>query len=213
MHKNLKYIILILAFFPTVVVSVVFAQEDKSTSSNGATANAYEENLRRWQSMSEEQREAIRQKVHALDSRQRETILENAKQFKQLPKEERSRIQGNFEKFKELPKEKKDLLRERGRRFEGLSPEQRAEMRRGIREKRGGPGKGLEKPRGPHGGPGAGPNQGKGHNPLGPRGGPGKNWDNPKGPQGGPHVGPGKKLGMGQGPGGRGPGGGRGRRK
>lgn len=136
MNKNLKYIIFILAFLQMVVVSVVRAQEDNSTLRNGSTASSYEENMKQWQSMSEKQREAIRQKVHAIDSGQRQTLLENAKQFKQLPREEQARIQGNFQKFRELPNEKKEFLRERNKRFQGFSPEKITELRRGVREKR-----------------------------------------------------------------------------
>lgn len=60
---------------------------------------------------------------------------------------------------------------------------------------RGGARTNWENPRGPQGGPGAGPNVGGGrrdfdNNRPGPAGGPGTNWENPMGPQGGPGAGP-----------------------
>ena len=99
MSRKNKIIIFLLIALQTAVITYAFAQENDSDSPSGK-ASSYEENLKRWQSMSEEQREAIRQKVHALDAQQKEAVLENAKQFKQLPKEEQSDMKSNFQKFK-----------------------------------------------------------------------------------------------------------------
>ncbi|MCG2712545.1 MAG: DUF3106 domain-containing protein [Candidatus Omnitrophica bacterium] len=136
MCEKLKYIIVILIFFQILAISFAFAQEEGS-SANDLTSAAYEENLKRWQNMSEEQREVIRQKVQAIDSQQRETMQENARKFRKLPPEEQNRIQGNFQKFKKLPNEKKEFLRERSRRFQMFSLEERTQLRRRVREKTG----------------------------------------------------------------------------
>jgi hypothetical protein len=134
MNKKFKYIIFILAFLQAAILSVALAEGDNSTPNNDTTSTSYEENLRRWQNMSEEQREAIRQKVNAMDYQQRETIFENAEQFKRLPNAEQSRIQGNFQKFKELSNEEKEILKEKNKHFQSLSPEERAQLRREVRE-------------------------------------------------------------------------------
>lgn len=139
MSKNIRHRIFILVFLQAVILSVAFAQEDNSVSGNDLISTPYAENLRRWQNISEEQREAIRQKVQALDSQQREAIFKNAKQFKLLSWEEQSRIQGNYQEFKKLPNAKKELLKERNKRFQGFSPEERARLRREAKGKRGDP--------------------------------------------------------------------------
>jgi len=195
MRIKLLHTITILALLQVLFVAAVFAQTDKTPSSDGAnTAGAYEENLRRWKNMSEEQRQAIRQKVRATDPRQRGLVRQNARMFRQLPPEEQERVRNNFQRFKELPNEKREMMRQRTGRFQRFPPEEKARLRREIREERAGR-------KGGRIGFVQGPDNVKRNDPSGPRNGPGTNLRRPAGAQGGPGTGPGLRSPKRQGPG------------
>ena len=136
MKKKFRVILFYLTVLFLAAVPRGFAQEDSSASS-GAPASSYEENLRRWQNMTEDQREAIRQKVRAMAPQQKEAVLEKAKEFKQLPAEDQRRIRRNFMEFEQWSPEKRREIRSLYDRFQKMPEERRQEMRRQFRpEKR-----------------------------------------------------------------------------
>ncbi|MBI5204531.1 MAG: DUF3106 domain-containing protein [Nitrospirae bacterium] len=108
------------------------------------SGNAYEENLRRWQGLSEQERQAIRERASRLGTGQMQKLREESERFKGMPKEEQDKIRGNYQEFNKLPPREREVLRERYKRFESLPPEKREELRRQFRERRdthpGGPG-------------------------------------------------------------------------
>lgn len=132
--------------------SVVSAQEAGGAAAKGTDAakmenvsgNAYEENLRRWQGLSEQERQAIRERASRLGTGQMQKLREESERFKSMPKEEQDKIRGNYQEFNKLSPREKEVLRERYKRFESLPPEKREELRRQFRERRdmhpGGPG-------------------------------------------------------------------------
>lgn len=132
--------------------SVVSAQEARAAAAKGTDAaqvenvsgNAYEENLRRWQGLSEQERQAIRERASRLGTGQMQKLRKESERFKNMPKEEQDKIRGNYQEFNKLPPREREVLRERYNRFENLPPEKREELRRQFRERRdmhpGGPG-------------------------------------------------------------------------
>lgn len=115
----------------------VWSKESGPASNSDSSASPYEENLKRWRNMSEEERQAIRQRYHSMDAGERQAVIENSDKFKRLPPEDRDRIRNNFHRFRELPQERRELMRENYRRFENRPPSEREEMRRGARTDRG----------------------------------------------------------------------------
>ena len=131
MRTGLKHIIFVGALLGLMMGGAAFAQEDNPLS-NGPVASSYEDNLRRWQAMTEQQREAIRQKVYAMDEKERQQIIENARQFSQLPKEEQLRIVNNYHRFQALSKADREALRANARRFQSLSAQERDVLRQKV---------------------------------------------------------------------------------
>jgi len=136
MNKKKTIAVFLWMVFQAAAVSCVFAQENPST--DAGETSSYEDNLKRWQNMSEEQREAIRQKVQAMEPRQKEALLENAREYKQLSGEERNRIRGNFQEFMKLSLDQRDEVKTRYRRFQQMPTEKRQELRQQVRRKKTG---------------------------------------------------------------------------
>jgi len=135
MNKAIKYII-IFSLLQVISASITFAQENTPT----LTSATYEENLKRWQNMSEEQRESIRAKMHTIGSEERKIIRQNAEKFRKLPEKEKQRIKSNFQKFRKLPNEKRKDLKSRHKRFRQLPLKQRQKLRQRMhpqKKKRG----------------------------------------------------------------------------
>lgn len=135
MNKNIKNIIIIF-ILQCVAVSGVGAQQAPNAADNGIESRSYEENLKRWKNMSEQEREAIRQKVREIDPQQRKKLRDNAEKFRKLPGKDRQRLKENFHKFRQLPERRRTRMRQRARRFQGLSKERKTELRRKTRKRR-----------------------------------------------------------------------------
>ena len=212
--RSLKVLFFFFIVGGCALPSMAWAQ----TSDTGTLSDEerYQANLRRWQSMTEEERQAIRSKAAALSEEDRGVLQEKVKEYRAMPEPERKALHENFQRFRELPPERREVLEEGDREFRQLPPERRDEIRRGFKEKRRGPdgqGRGPResermdgsdvRPQGgpdsngdnsqrPHGGSGDRPRRDRQRNsddnPSRPQGEPGENSDNP--PQGPRRAGP-----------------------
>lgn len=140
MQTKIKMIIILLLSIPAI-----YAQEEANVTTNAiedtpqvssVPADSYEENLKRWQSLSEEQRQAIRERIKNLTPEQIEELREKSARFRSMPQEEQEKIKTNYRKFKELPFKQKEMLRERYQRFKRLPDERRKELWRQFQERR-----------------------------------------------------------------------------
>jgi len=131
--------------FQLCVVPKVFAN-DENVGVAAADESSYEENLKRWKSLSEEERQAIRQKVRGLNTDERKAIRRNAKEFRTRSIEDKGRMRNNYKRFRDLPEGHRKDLRNKVRRFHDLPKERRGEFRRKFREKdKGKRGEGKER--------------------------------------------------------------------
>ncbi len=135
LRYSLKALILFLivgggAFF-FIRTTVVWAQDSVTTSSD---EERYQENLRRWQSMPEEQRQAIRSRAAGMSEADRAVLQEKAKKYRAMSEQERQTLRENYRKFRELPPERREVLEERPRGFRQLPQEKRGEVRRRYQE-------------------------------------------------------------------------------
>lgn len=155
MKTDMKTIMSLIIFQLIAVLlfgSTVSAQQTQGAAIEGPDAaqtenvsgNTYEENRKRWQSLSEQERQAIRERAGRLSPGQIQQLRKASERFKGMPREEQDKIRGNYQKFNRLPPREREVLRERYKRFESLPPENREELRRKFRERRdmqpGGPG-------------------------------------------------------------------------
>lgn len=146
MHlKMSKYGIILQLTLVFLCQPFVYAQEElvpvvteraATSEVEGTAENAYEEKLKRWQSLSEEERQKIRERARKLSSEQIKELKEKVVKFRNLPPEEQDKIKANYQRFKELPLEKKRILKERVERFQKLPPEEKAKLQRKFREKK-----------------------------------------------------------------------------
>ncbi len=109
----------------SMLVSGVFAQEE-------TREERYRQNLRHWQSLSEEERQVIRARAKSLDREKMYKLREASQKFRQMPPQERQKLRERSERFNRMPPEKRQVLRERYRRFQRLPQEKREELRRRI---------------------------------------------------------------------------------
>lgn len=124
---------------------VVYAQEESkvavskeadSTQETSLPQKTYEDNLKRWQGLSEEERQVIRDRAKSLQPGQIEELREESVKFRSIPREEQDRIKVNYQKFNKLSPEEKEILKERHQHFERLPLEKKEELRSQFREKR-----------------------------------------------------------------------------
>ena len=95
----------------------------------------YQLNLRRWQGMTDKEREAIRRRVAALSPEERRFLKDQLEKFRALPLAERQALREQFRRFRTLPPKKREALRQKYRRFRALPPERQEEIIRRFREK------------------------------------------------------------------------------
>jgi hypothetical protein len=133
----------------------------------------YAENLRRWEGLTEEQRQAIRDLARRTTPERLEQLRRRLAQFRTLPEEQQERIRTNHRRFRGMRPGRREMLEQRFRRFQALPDSRRQMMRR--RFLRGG----MAPPprRLPGGMPGRGPHMG---GDSGPMRGPGRKT--PRGP-------------------------------
>jgi len=138
----------ILLLVAVVCTIPVYARQDSTTSarkepiptgSSRFSTGAYEENLKRWQALTEQERTMLRETARKLDPEHLEVLRERRTTFNAMPEEEQDRIRANFRVFASLSSEERTILEERYRRFIGLSPEKQEELRHRFRN-------GAEKP-------------------------------------------------------------------
>ncbi|MBU2575318.1 MAG: DUF3106 domain-containing protein [Elusimicrobia bacterium] len=112
--------------------------EEKGTvgvQAAGAAGDTYEENLRRWQSLSEDQRREIRERAKRLTPEQVKELKSAAIKLRTLPKKAQERIKTNYRRFNNLPPEERENLKGRFRSFEKLPLRQKEELRNKLRER------------------------------------------------------------------------------
>ncbi len=114
--------------------SVVWAQDASAVTSSDE--ERYQANLRRWQSMTEEERQAIRDKAAAMSESDRAVLKEKAKEYRAMPDQQREALRENYRKFRELPPERREALEQGSRGFRQLPPEKCEEVRRRYQEQR-----------------------------------------------------------------------------
>ncbi len=158
--KMSKYGIILQLIAVFLFSPLIYAQEESApvvteraatTQAESTAESIYEEKLKRWQNLSAEERQKIRERARKLSPEQIKDLREKSEKFRNLPKEKQDKIKANYRIFKELPLEKKRVLRERAERFQKLPPEERVELQRKFRERKevpaGVPGAGPVPPR------------------------------------------------------------------
>ena len=115
--KMSKYGIILQLIVVFLFSPLIYAQEESApvVTERAATTQAestYEEKIKRWQSLSEEERQKIRESARRLSPEQIKGLREKSEKFRNLPKEQQDKIKANYQRFKDLPLEKKRILRE-----------------------------------------------------------------------------------------------------
>jgi hypothetical protein len=114
--------------------SIIKKEDDIQEES--VSRSAYEEKLKRWQSLSEEEREAIREKARKLSPEQIKKLQKKFVEFRKLSKEEQDRIRANYQIFKGLSSKEKEVLRQRYEYFQKLPLEKRRELRHKFKKRK-----------------------------------------------------------------------------
>ncbi len=133
--KTLLLLLIVGGVFSSFALSFVAWAQDASTVTT-SDEERYQANLRRWQSMTEEQRQAIRDQAAAMPEADRAALQEKAKEYRAMPEQNRETLRENFQKFRALPPERREALEEGSRGFRQLPLAKRDEMRRRVQEQR-----------------------------------------------------------------------------
>ncbi len=71
---------------PLCIMSVLLFNPAAYAQEEAASTADYQENLKRWQSLSEAERQAIRERAARLSSEQKKALREESAEFKSMPK-------------------------------------------------------------------------------------------------------------------------------
>ncbi|MCP4392999.1 MAG: DUF3106 domain-containing protein [Alphaproteobacteria bacterium] len=96
----------------------------------------YQEKLQRWNNLSEEQRQTIREKSKQITPEKLKALKTNYKQFKQMPANDQQRIKDNYKSYKRLNAEGKKRIKEKHKEFKRLPLENKQGLRRKANERR-----------------------------------------------------------------------------
>ena len=120
-------VLLLTAFSPAAV------RADKTRENDPQ----FKSSLKRWQSFSEEKRQAIRARARGLTRGELEEYKQKLAAFKELPAEDQERMQRNHRHFHGLSESAQKKLRGRFARFSQLSEENRNALRQRCRGRGG----------------------------------------------------------------------------
>jgi len=143
MEKIRRIIFIIIPFF-CLLFSFAQGQEEAGEAVSVESANThtsdisldtYEDKLKYWQSLSEEQRQAIRARAQKIPPEQMQAFRERLEKFRKLSPADAERIKANYNRFKQLPYEKRSALKQRFDRFQKLPEERKIELRRKLLER------------------------------------------------------------------------------
>jgi flagellar biosynthesis/type III secretory pathway chaperone len=112
---------------------VIYAQEPPSPVRG---LNTYEEKLDYWQSLTEKERQALREREQNFSPQQLQALRKKQEWFNHLPYAEQERIMINYERYIQLSPENRAELERNYRRFRHLPKEVRMELRRKAIERR-----------------------------------------------------------------------------
>jgi len=88
------------------------------------------ENRRRWLSLTEEQRQAIREAAKGVTPDEVAELRKRLNTFNRLPGEEQTRVRGNYGRFRGMPLGQRRKMMRRFEAFQGFPVEKRDELRR-----------------------------------------------------------------------------------
>ncbi|MFC1709892.1 hypothetical protein ACFL2J_07555 [Candidatus Omnitrophota bacterium] len=140
-YKVLVVQLLVAFLFVPGLFAQAFSSTEEAVAEQGVlgedeNADTYVDNLKRWQSFTEKQREAIRQKAKRLSMEQKEALRAKARQFKEMPKEEQERIRRNFQRFKNMPEAEKNILKRKHEIIRKFREAKKAGIRQGLEKRK-----------------------------------------------------------------------------
>lgn len=91
---------------------------------------SYEEKLARWNSLSEEQKEAIRNKARSMSEQKFKQLENNFERARQFEPAEQQRVRQNFGRMKQFKPQQRENLRRKFQQFKRLPEERRQQFRR-----------------------------------------------------------------------------------
>lgn len=113
----------------------VKATESGNTQASNISLDTDEDKFKYWQSLTDEQRQAIRERAQKINPEQMRALRERLDEFKKLPPREVESIKTKYERFRQMPREKRIELEQRYQRFHRLPEERKIELRRRLIEK------------------------------------------------------------------------------
>lgn len=135
--KNVILLHFILIIFWAVPV---MAQHDTSNQSENILsvpdAQSKQAALERWQRLTPEQKERLREKKRGFDSlsdTERTQLRERFRRYQDFSQDKKNLIRQNWQRFKNLPPEKQRQLTQRYRHWQNLPPERKQELREKYR--------------------------------------------------------------------------------
>ena len=75
--------------------------------------SSQEEKLRYWNSLSPEQKQALREKAKSLDSEKLSRLRTRARRFREMPKDRQRKMRGDHRRFRGMRPERRDAIRKR----------------------------------------------------------------------------------------------------
>lgn len=130
MHKNFKSIILMVFWWLCLQGAVSFLHAQNASETKVFRELSYEEKVKIWNSLSEDQKNALRNRAQSMSECKFEELKKNFERVKNFAPQEQRRIENNFRRMRKLRPQEKQKIRERFRRFKNLPPEKKKMFRK-----------------------------------------------------------------------------------
>ena len=123
-------------FFRLVALFLLLASPSAPAFAQGQTPDAFAQNdgqaLERWQRMTPEEKQQMRERFErwkTLPQERKDELRKNFDDWRRMPPEEKAVARKNFERWQKLPPEERERLRETWQRWRQLPPEKRQALR------------------------------------------------------------------------------------
>ncbi len=143
MIRKIRIIILTVSFYSLLLAGApaqeqagnIIVKESGDTQVSSPALDTFENKLKYWQSLTDEQRQAIRERARKISPEQMRAFREKLDEFRKLSPDAAERIKTNYERFKQMHPEKRSDLARRYQRFQRLPEERKIELRRMIQKR------------------------------------------------------------------------------
>ncbi|MBU1109606.1 MAG: DUF3106 domain-containing protein [Candidatus Riflebacteria bacterium] len=135
-HSTLNLLKVILSVWLVLIATGMPLYAQNASETKTIKESSYEEKLARWNSFSDEQKEAIRKRARTMSEKKFKQLENNYERIRSFEPVDQERVEENYGRMKQFKPQQQRVLKRKFERFQQLPQEQKQQFRRKFVEPR-----------------------------------------------------------------------------